>query len=310
MIIKENQVTVDINFLVPFRDFHLVSQDYEINKLVLENWTLNRIKVPDFKDRDEMKDWIIAVDFIIKSESFVISGPAFRFYYAETDGDYYTKQLEIEDVNNIVYQIPERNYYDKNGQPSDLMDTNKLYKYVKEDVNAFLDYNTYGCCLSDKISEKKYFFQNINMCGIVDFLLNSDRPNYLPPQDQLMFAIKTEDYSLEEDFDETNAYWAFKNIKDNDQVYIVEFKYKESIKEKQLEFFDLWVMWHEKFIYNNTMYFVLFQTDEIHNEDLLECFSQLKNSIYKKYYIKPYILTRKSYLEFKLSLRSTDLNEK
>ncbi len=310
MIRKENQITVDINFLVPFRDFHLVSQDYEINKLVLENWTLNRIKVPDFKDRDEMKDWIIAVDFIIKSESFVISGPAFQYYHAENDGAYYTKQLEIEDINNIVYQIPERNYYDKNGQPSDLMDTNKLYKYVKEDVNAFLDYNTYGCCLSDEISEKKIFFQNINMCGIVDFLLNSDRPNYLPPQDQLMFAIKTEDYSLEEDFDETNAYWAFKNIKDNDQVYIVEFKYKESIKEKQLEFFDLWVMWHEKFIYNNTMYFVLFQTDEIHNEDLLECFSQLKNSIYKKYYIKPYILTRKSYLEFKLSLRSTDLNEK
>lgn len=310
MIRKENQITVDINFLVPFRDFHLVSQDYEINKLVLENWTLNRIKVPDFKDRDEMKDWIIAVDFIIKSESFVISGPAFQYYHAENDGAYYTKQLEIEDINNIVYQIPERNYYDKNGQPSDLMDTNKLYKYVKEDVNAFLDYKTYGCCLSDEISEKKNFFQNINMCGIVDFLLNSDRPNYLPPQDQLMFAIKTEDYSLEEDFDETNAYWAFKNIKDNDQVYIVEFKYKESIKEKQLAFFDLWVMWHEKFIYNNTMYFVLFQTDEIHNEDLLECFSQLKNSIYKKYYIKPYILTRKSYLEFKLSLRSTDLNEK
>jgi hypothetical protein len=57
MIIKEDQITVDINFLVPFRDFHLVSQDYEINKSVLENWTLNRIKVPDFKDRDEMKDW-------------------------------------------------------------------------------------------------------------------------------------------------------------------------------------------------------------------------------------------------------------
>jgi hypothetical protein len=57
MIIKEDQITVDINFLVPFRDFHLVSRDYEINKLVLENWTLNRIKVPDFKDRDEMKDW-------------------------------------------------------------------------------------------------------------------------------------------------------------------------------------------------------------------------------------------------------------
>jgi len=57
MIINENLITVDINFLVPFRDFHLVSQDYEINKSVLENWTLHRLKVPDFKDRDEMKNW-------------------------------------------------------------------------------------------------------------------------------------------------------------------------------------------------------------------------------------------------------------
>jgi hypothetical protein len=305
MITKENQVTVDINFLIPFRDFHLISQDYEINKSVLENWTLHRLKVPDFKDRDEMKDWIIAVDFIIKSESFVISGPAFPYYHAETDGAYYTKQLEIEDVNNIVYQIPERNYYDKNGQPSDLMDTNMLYKYVKEDVNAFLDYDTYGCCLSEKISEKKYFFQNINMCGIVDFLLNSNRPNYLPPQDQSMFGIKTEDYSLEEDFDESNIYWTFKKIKETKQVFIIEFKYLESKKEDQLDYFNSWRMWHEKFIHNDIMYFVLFQTDEISNENMTDYFSPLQKAISKRYAIKCYTLEVKNYLEMKLRLRQT-----
>lgn len=305
MITKENQVTVDINFLIPFRDFHLISQDYEINKSVLENWTLHRLKVPDFKDRDEMKDWIIAVDFIIKSESFVISGPAFPYYHAETDGAYSTKQLEIKDVNNIVYQIPERNYYDKNGQPSDLMDTNMLYKYVKEDVNVFLDYDTYGCCLSEKISEKKYFFQNINMCGIVDFLLNSNRPNYLPPQDQSMFGIKTEDYSLEEDFDESNIYWTFKKNKETKQVFIIEFKYLESKKEDQLDYFNSWRMWHEKFIYNNTMYFVLFQTDEISNENMGDYFRPLQKAITKRYAINCYTLEVKNYLEMKLRLRKT-----
>jgi hypothetical protein len=305
MITKENQVTVDINFLIPFRDFHLISQDYEINKSVLENWTLHRLKVPDFKDRDEMKDWIIAVDFIIKSESFVISGPAFPYYHAETDGAYSTKQLEIEDVNNIVYQIPERNYYDKNGQPYDLMDTNMLYKYVKEDVNAFLDYDTYGCSFSEKISEKKYFFQNINMCGIVDFLLNSNRPNYLPPQDQSMFGIKTEDYSLEEDFDESNIYWTFKKIKETKQVFIIEFKYLESKKEDQLDYFNSWRMWHEKFIYNNTMYFVLFQTDEISNENMTDYFRPLQKAISKRYAINCYTLEVKNYLEMKLRLRKT-----
>jgi hypothetical protein len=43
-----NKQTVEFNFSLPFRDYHLVSQDYIINKSVLENWTLNRIKVPDF----------------------------------------------------------------------------------------------------------------------------------------------------------------------------------------------------------------------------------------------------------------------
>ena len=305
MITKENQVTVDINFLIPFRDFHLISQDYEINKSVLENWTLHRLKVPDFKDRDEMKDWIIAVDFIIKSESFVISGPAFPYYHAETDEAYYTKQLEIKDVNNIVHQIPERNYYDKNGQPSDFMDTNMLYKYVKEDVNVFLDYDTYGCCSSEKISEKKYFFQNINMCGIVDFLLNSNRPNYLPPKDQSMFGIKTEDYSLEEDFDESNIYWTFKKNKETKQVFIIEFKYLESKKEDQLDYFNSWRMWHEKFIYNNTMYFVLFQTDEISNENMGDYFRPLQKAITKRYAINCYTLEIKNYLEMKLRLRKT-----
>ena len=143
------------------------------------------------------------------------------------------------------------------------------------------------------------------MCGIVDFLLNSNRPNYLPPQDQSMFGIKTEDYSLEEDFDESNICWTFKKIKETKQVFIIEFKYLESKKEDQLDYFNSWRMWHEKFIYNNTMYFVLFQTDEISNENMTDYFRPLQKAISKRYAINCYTLEVKNYLEMKLRLRKT-----
>ena len=306
----ENSITIHINFLIPFQDLHLVSQDYRINKAVLENWTLHKVKVPDFKNRDEMKDWIIAVDFIIKSESLVISGPAFPYYQAIENDSFYTKQLYIEDNNGKQYNIPERNYYNKNAQPINLLDTKKLFDYLSEPSDVLLDIDTYGNWSANKKIEGKNFFEQIDMCGIVDFLLNSVRPIYLPPQDQQMFGIKTEDYSIEENFDETNAFWTFKNIKENNQVFVIEFKYQEAKKEAQFDYFNSWVMWHEKFIYNNIMYFVLFQTDEIDRENMTEYFNPLKKTISKRYRINSYILERQRYFELKTRLRNSDLNDK
>jgi hypothetical protein len=74
-----NKQTVEFNFSLPFRDYHLVSQDYIINKSVLENWTLNRIKVPDFKNRDEMKDWIIAMEYLITMKRLTLVGAPYFF---------------------------------------------------------------------------------------------------------------------------------------------------------------------------------------------------------------------------------------
>lgn len=306
----ENSITIHINFLTPFQDFHLVSQDYIINKSILKNWTLHKVKVPDFKNRDEMKDWIIAVDFIIKSESLVISGPPLPYYQAIENESFYTKQLYIEDINGTQYNIPERNYYNKKAQPINLLDTKKLFDYLSEPSDVLLDIDTYGNWLANKKIEGKNFFEQIDMCGIVDFLLNSVRPVYLPPKDQLMFGIKTEDYSTEENFDETNAFWTFKNIKENNQVFVIEFKYQEAKKEDQLNYFNSWVMWHEKFIYNNIMYFVLFQTDEIDRENMTEYFNPLKKTISKRYRINSYILERQRYFELKTRLRNSDLNDK
>ena len=296
------EITVNINFFTPFQDFHLVSQDYIINKSVLENWTLHRIKIPDFSDREAMKDWIIAIDFLIKSESFVISGPSFPYYRAIENESFYTKQLSIEAINGKQFSIPERNYYTKNAQPSDLLDTKMLLNYLRETSDVLLDIKTYGNCSPSKKKDGKNFFEQMDMCGLVDFLLNSARPNYLPPTDQLIFGIKTKDYSLEEGFDEKNTYWAFNNIKDNNRVFVIEFKYLESKKEEQLDYFNSWVMWHEKFVHNGIMYFVLFQTDEIKN--MTEFFSPLKKSISKRYKINSYILELPAFFDLKSSLRA------
>ena len=300
----KNVVTVSVNFLIPFRDFHLVSQDYKINKVVLENWTLGKLKIPDFANIAEMEDWIIAVDFIVKSQSFFVSGPT-NPYYNALGIDFFTKPLSIIDIKGNVYKIPERRYYDKNALPRDLLNTEKLYDYLGESTNVFLDIDAYGQCMPNKKIDGKYFFEEIDMCGLVDFLLNSEQSKYLPPNNQSMFGIKTYDYTNEEDFDERDIYWTFKKIKETKQVFIIEFKYLESKKEDQLDYFNSWRMWHEKFIYNNTMYFVLFQTDEISNENMTDYFRPLQKAISKRYAINCYTLEVKNYLEMKLRLRKT-----
>ena len=301
------QVAIALNFCLPFRDFHLVSQDYIINKSVIENWTLGKLKIPEFASVNEMEDWIIAVDFLIKSERFIVSGPEFPYYTASSD--FYTKQLTIEDINGNVYQIPERNYYNKNAQPLNLLDTKKLTDYFNKSYDVFLAIDSYGPCSANEKTDGKYSFKEIYMCGLVDFLLNVEKATFLPPKEQVMFGSAIENFSFEDDFDETDAFWAFKNIKDNNQVFVIEFKYQEAKKMEQLDYFNSWVMWHEKFIHNNIMYFVLFQTDEIDNENMIEHFSHLKKTISKRYGIKSYILERKSYLELKTSLRHSELNE-
>lgn len=308
--VKSNMlISTTLNFLIPFKDFHLVSQDYEINKSVLENWTIGRIKVPEFINETEMRDWIIAVDFIIKSESFVISGPTLPYYYAFGDKAYYTKQLSIEDINGIVYKIPERNYYNKNAQPLDLLDTKKLYDYTKEYANFYLKIDTYGSCTFNKKVDEKYFFQDINMCGIVEFLLNYESATYLPPKEQMIFGIKTDNYSYEDDFDECNAYWKFKDSEKSNKVIIIESEINVHKKKSQIEYFDSWRMWHEKFIINNKLYFILFQTDEMGDENINDFFKTLIHDLSEeKYTTDSFSCLIDEYINLKLLLRDGKIN--
>jgi hypothetical protein len=302
---KENtnkQVAVRLNFSLPFRDFHLVSQDYIISKSVIENWTLGKLKIPEFASVNEIEDWIIAVDFLIKSESFVISGPEFPYYTASSN--FYTKQLTIEDINGNVYKIPERNYYSKKAEPLDLLDTKKITDYIKEPADVFLSTDTYGPCAADEKIDGKFSFKAINICGLVDFLLNAEKAAFSLPKEQIMFSYTIEDYSSEDDFDECNAYWQFQSKKKSKNLLIIESPIDEEKKEEQIEYFDSFRMWHEKFIKNNKLYLILFQTDGISGSNLISFFKPLVATMKEGAYpMHSYPCSIDAYIESKLKLR-------
>jgi len=298
-----------INFYTPFKDFHLVSQDYEITNEVLEVWTLGRIKIPKFISKNEMIDWIIAVDFIVKSQSIVISGPANPFYYSLGDGTYYTQELSIEDVNGVVYHIPERNYYNKNSMPLELLDTNTLYNFITQSVDVYLDVDTYGPCFTNEKVNGKFLLKDVNICGIVEFLLNKEKAIYLPPKAQLNFGINTDNYAWEDDFDACNIYWKFKDSEKPSQVLIIETELGNHKKKLLMEYFDSWRMWHEKFFKNNKLYFVLFQTDEMGTMDIMDFFKPLIDTFSKSNYaIHAYSYSTEEYINLKLLLREGKIN--
>ncbi len=307
---KENtnqQVSTALNFYLPFSDFHLVSQEYIINKSVIENWTLGKLKIPEFASVNEMEDWIIAIDFLIKSERFIVSGPEDPYYTASSD--FYTKQLTIEDINGNVYQIPERKYYNKKAEPLNLLDTKKLTDYFNTSYDVFLAIDSYGPCSANEKTDGKFYFKDLLMCGLIDFLLCAERSTFLPPKNQAMFGATIENYNSEDDFDECNKYWQFKSKKKSKNLLIIESPIDEEKKEEQIEYFDSFRMWHEKFIKNNKLYLILFQTDGISDSNLISFFKPLVATMKEEggYPINSYSCSIDAYIESKLKLREGEI---
>ena len=182
-----DEVPLVINFEAPYCDYHLVSQDYEITPKLLETWTLGRIKIPDFPNKEAMKDWIIAMEYLITMQRMTIFGASYTFFsnwpFEEySGGNYYkydTKSILIEDVNGNSYTIPERHFYEKQCQPSDLLDTNKLFEYLSEEKNQLLDCEYYGSYSSTSKTENNFLFEQISMCGLAEFLYNLQPIKYI-----------------------------------------------------------------------------------------------------------------------------------
>jgi len=302
-------LSTTINFLIPFKDYHLVSKDIEISFDMLQTWTLGRIKTPDFADEIEMRDWIVAIDFLITSESTILFGPTFPYYYGWKieDDNYqpYTKELSIEDTNGNVYQLPQRYIYNKNQRPLEMLDSKKLHDYLKKEGDAYLNTNECGPFGTSEKVDGKYYFKDIYMYGIVEFLGNYRDYEYSVPESQKALAENIADITDDESYDGMNIFWKFKDKKENSNVFVVEAKLIPAKKEEQLEYFNSWMMWHEKFIHENTMYFTLFQTDEISDENLDDYFNPLVRGMRKRYTINSKTMDMKSYVDMKLKLRQS-----
>jgi uncharacterized protein (TIGR02145 family) len=321
-LIQNEEMNMDeaplvINFEAPYCDYHLVSQDYEITPKLLETWTLGRIKIPDFPTKEAMKDWIIAMEYLITMKRMTILGASYKFFsnwpFEEySGGNYYnydTKSILIDDVNGNSYTLPARHFYEKQCEPSDLLDTNKLFEYLSEEKNQLLDCENYGSYSSTSKTENNFLFEQISMCGLAEFLYNLQPIKYTA-KNAINPLPNSVDLASEDDFNETNVYWKFKDLKENNNVFVIECKYFDDAKKASiLEYFDSWRMWHEKFIKNNTMYFVIFQTDEIHDANLDEYFSILTNEISKRYSINSYSTDLESYIQKKSEINSTQKSE-
>lgn len=301
--------TTTINFLIPFKDFHLISNDIDITVDMLETWTLGRLKIPAFEDEAAMIDWIVGIDFLVRSESFVLSGPTYPYYYAWKieNGNYvpYTKRLSVEDVNGNLYQIPERYIYNKNQKPLELLDSKKLLDYLKKEDVAYLNSSSCGPFGTDEKVDGKYFFKDICMYGIVEFLFSCVKVNYIVPESQKALCEDTIDFISDEAFDEANAFWKRKDKNNNPKAFVISSKLIPAKKEEQLENFDTWMMWHEKFIHENTLYFVLFQTDEIADQNPDDYFKPLVKGIGKRYRLSSTTMDMKSYVDMKMKLRQS-----
>jgi hypothetical protein len=143
------------------------------------------------------------------------------------------------------------------------------------------------------------------MYGIVEFLGNYRDRKYAMPESQKVLGDNIDDITGDEAYDEMNIFWKFKDKKENYNVFVVEAKLIPAKKEEQLEYFNSWMMWHEKFIHENTMYFVLFQTDEIADQNLDDYFNPLVKGIGKRYRISSTTMDMNSYVDMKLKLRQS-----
>jgi hypothetical protein len=301
-------LSVNINFLVPYKDIHLISQDYEITREVLKTWTLGRIKVPLFSSVDEMKSWILSLDFLINKERIILLGPEYPFnkHWPVSDSGYntYLQKISFEDNNEIVYHLPQRDFVSRKTIPIDLLDTQKLFDFLKEEKSAWLPVDRYGSYSDSGQENGKYFFESVAVTGLIDFITANSEIKYTIPKQYTVFESVNTDYIIEEDFNQNDAFWEFKNIGDSNYVYIVEVKQPQNKIEDLQDFFNAAKIWHERFIYGNMMYFIAFQTDDIDSQNFEDYFNFLTAQLSKRYPVTGRTLSVSSYLEMKRKFRN------
>ena len=306
---NDDKITTTINFYLPYKDYHLVSQDYIINKSVLEKWTLGRLKVPDFENEEQIKKWILEVDAVVKFYTKTALGSSFPY----RPGSYLasrTEEATKEDVNGNSYTIPDLDIESPFMQEIKDNDFLELYDLLKDEKPTYLNQSEYSTYSSVKEENGKFYFSALCMDYIVGYLLNTEKAKYSPPKEQLVLSqdFDTNNYLYDDDFDETNAFWHFKDLTPPLFVLVIGIKFKKSKIEDTLSFWDSEYYWDEKFVVNDTLYLAIYQTEatcnKVFSEQFLRFIGDAKECADIAGKLTKYgVHTVKDYVEAKMILR-------
>ncbi len=180
----------------------LNSDIMKIDRDLITRWLLNRIKVPQFKNRISMMKFVTGLSLLTEPISSDLFGPV-DFFYDENKTVLKTFNLSVDLIDGTNLDI----IVDKfNPWSDDFPEANrKLRDILQEEKQEKLDVKTYSSYSSDLEEDGSFIFQNIYVDNFITFLthdyLNSNQNRFLK-----WFNSNNEQVNYEGDNEES---WVF-----------------------------------------------------------------------------------------------------
>ena len=180
----------------------LNSDIMKIDRDLITRWLLNRIKVPQFKNRISMMKFVTGLSLLTEPISSDLFGPV-DFFYDEDKTVLKTFNLSVDLIDGTNLDI----IVDKfNPWSDDFPEANrKLRDILQEEKQEKLDIKTYSSYSSDLEEDGSFIFQNIYVDNFITFLthdyLNSNQNRFLK-----WFNSNNEQVNYEGDNEE---FWVF-----------------------------------------------------------------------------------------------------
>jgi hypothetical protein len=181
------------------------SEELVITTEILNNWLLNRIVVPQFKDNDELMRFITAINLLIEPVSGGVIGPVGFFYNQDLEPIQSLGEIAIstKDGNSYIVTLDKFNMWDED-QPEG---NSSLRDYLQDERNETLQLEGYSSWSPDsKNSDGAYSYSSIAVDTFIPFIshfyLNQNNKSELE-----WFEISTmKRISITDDIDD---YWCF-----------------------------------------------------------------------------------------------------
>ena len=180
----------------------LNSDIMKIDRDLITRWLLNRIKVPQFKNRISMMKFVTGLSLLTEPISSDLFGPV-DFFYDEDKTVLKTFNLSVDLIDGTNLDI----IVDKfNPWSDDFPEANrKLRDILQEEKQEKLDIKTYSSYSSNLEEDGSFIFQNIYVDNFITFLthdyLNSNQNRFLK-----WFNSNNEQVNYEGDNEES---WVF-----------------------------------------------------------------------------------------------------